>query len=87
MPKMTEARKRANQKWNEFNMKDRYDRISLLVAKGEKSIIQSHAAARRESLNGFIGRAINETMKRDVEQGDGSAVPQNKRFGKTPPPV
>ena len=42
-----------------------YDRINLTVPKGQKETIQAHAAAHGESVNGFIGRAIAETMARD----------------------
>ena len=42
-----------------------YDRINLTVAKGKKETIQAHAEARGESVNGFINRAISETMERD----------------------
>lgn len=42
-----------------------YDRINLTIPKGRKELIQTHAAARGESVNGFIGRAIAETMARD----------------------
>ena len=42
-----------------------YDRINLTVAKGQKENIQAHAAAHSESVNGFIGRAMMETMARD----------------------
>lgn len=42
-----------------------YDRINLTVAKGQKDVIQAHAEARGESVNGFINRAITETMERD----------------------
>ena len=42
-----------------------YDRINLTIPKGRKEVIQTHAAARGESVNGFIGRAIEETMARD----------------------
>ena len=42
-----------------------YDRINLTVAKGRKAAIQAHAAARGESVNAFIGRAIDEAMERD----------------------
>ena len=42
-----------------------YDRINLTVPKGQKDLIQAHAAARGESVNGFIGRAITEAMERD----------------------
>ena len=42
-----------------------YDRINLTVPKGQKDLIQSHAEAQGESTNGFINRAISETMERD----------------------
>ena len=42
-----------------------YDRISLIVPKGQKDLIQAHAEAQSESTNGFINRAISETMERD----------------------
>ena len=41
-----------------------YDRISLIVPKGQKDLIQAHAEAQGESTNGFINRAISETMER-----------------------
>ena len=42
-----------------------YDRINLTVNKGEKDTIKAHAEAQGESVNGFINRAIKETMERD----------------------
>ena len=42
-----------------------YDRVNLVVDKGNKDKIKAHAAANGESLNGFINRAISETMERD----------------------
>lgn len=42
-----------------------YDRINLTVPKGKKEIVSTHAEARKESVNGFINRAIDETMERD----------------------
>lgn len=44
-----------------------YDRINLTVDKGQKDVIKAHAEARGESVNGFINRAITETMERDRE--------------------
>lgn len=46
-----------------------YDRINLTIPKGRKEVIQTHAAARGESVNGFIGRAIAETMAHDQDSG------------------
>ena len=45
-----------------------YDRINLIVKKGQKQIIQQHAEKAGESVNGFINRAIEEAMQRDQQQ-------------------
>lgn len=37
----------------------------LRVTKGKKEIIKSHAQTKGESMNGFINRAIDETIERD----------------------
>lgn len=59
---MSEAKKRANEKWNNENLKKRYDRIQVVVPKGKKEIIQSAAKASGESVNAFINRAIDLLM-------------------------
>ncbi len=46
-----------------------YDRVNLTLPKGQKEVIQTHAAVRGESMNGFIGRAIGETIERDGAEG------------------
>ncbi|MCL2194414.1 MAG: antitoxin [Oscillospiraceae bacterium] len=51
----------AKDKWNAAA----YEDIRLRVRRGMKSEIQSAATARGESLNGFINRAIAETMERE----------------------
>ena len=38
------------------------------MEKGRKAQIQAHAEIQGESVNGFINRAIAETMERDQEQ-------------------
>lgn len=43
---------------NNFN-KDNYDRISLMVAKGKKEIIQAKAKEDNASVNAFINKAID----------------------------
>lgn len=48
--------------------KKAYDDVRLQVKKGKKDIIKAHAEAHGESVNGFINRAIDETMKRDKEK-------------------
>lgn len=62
MAKLSEAKKRAIKKWNDENMKERYDRIQLVVYKGKKEEIQTFAASKGESLNGFVNRLIDEAM-------------------------
>lgn len=52
-------------KWQTENR----ERINLVVSKGQKAIIQAHAEGQKESVNGFINRAIVETMARDQEGG------------------
>lgn len=42
-----------------------YDRVNLTMPKGKKDTVQAHAAARGESVNGFINRAIDSQMERD----------------------
>ncbi len=56
-----------------------YDRINLTVPKGKKEIVQAHAEARGESVNGFINRAISEAMERDqAAQGPSDGPPQEE---------
>ena len=42
-----------------------YDEIKIRVPKGQNDLIQAHAEAQGESTNGFINRAISETMEWD----------------------
>ena len=42
-----------------------YDKILVRMPKGQKDLIQAHAEAQGESTNGFLNRAISETMERD----------------------
>ena len=56
---------KAQQKAVNKYMKENYDRINLTVDKGQKDIIKAHAEARGESVNGFINRAISETIERE----------------------
>jgi len=60
----SESRKRASIKYAKENLK----RIPLDVKLSVYCDIQAHAEAHGESLNGFIKRAIMETMERDNAQ-------------------
>ena len=67
-------------------VKANYDRMELTVPKGQKDTIKVHASTRGESMNGFIGRAILETMERD---GGGAAAlgvaPAERVLAEMPP--
>lgn len=52
---------KAKNKYNAAN----YDNLRIVVPKGTKEIIREHAGSKGESINGFVNRAINETMERD----------------------
>ena len=70
---MAENRKisKAQQKAVHKYVKNNYDRIELTIKpKGKKEKIKVHASIRGETLNGFINRAIDETMERDNDNGD-----------------
>ncbi len=56
---------KAQQKAVSKYTKKNYDEIKVRVKKGRREIIKTHAAAHGESVNGFIDRAIDETMQRD----------------------
>lgn len=45
--------------------KENLKRIPLDVTKATYEEIKAHAEARKESVNGFIKRAISDTMERD----------------------
>ena len=57
---VSKAQQNATNKW----IAKAYDRINLTVPKGKKEEIQAFAEANGESVNGFINRAISETMGR-----------------------
>lgn len=58
---ISKAQQRAVSKY----MKENYDEIKVRVDKGQKDAIKAHALGRGESVNAFIGRAIEEAMERD----------------------
>ena len=55
-----------------------YDEIKVRVDKGRKAEIKAHAEAQGESVNGFINRAIDETMERDSAAPGASEGPREK---------
>ena len=61
MPEMSEARKRANKKWNDENLATRYDHIHLALPAGYKEKIQK--AAGKNKVNEFIRKAIDHQLE------------------------
>lgn len=56
----TEAQARATDKYHA-----KFDDIKLRVPLGERKVLKDHAQTQGESLNQFLYRAAQETMKRD----------------------
>ncbi len=59
--KISKAQQKAVQKY----VKNNYDRVVLTLPKGKRDFIKEHAKNKNESMNGFINRAIDETIERD----------------------
>lgn len=59
----SQAQNKATQKY----VKNHYDEIKLRVPKGKKEQIKAFAENKGESLNGFINRAVDETIERESE--------------------
>lgn len=64
---------KANQRAVNKYVKNNYDRVNVTMPKGKKAAIQAHAEAHGESVNGFINRAIDQTMSRDDLEGGTAA--------------
>lgn len=65
---LSEARKRANKKWNDENMAKKYDRIQLVVPKGRKEEIEAFAKERGESVNGLMNMLLRDVMQKTEEE-------------------
>lgn len=72
----SESQKRASAKYNA----KAYDRIELKVKKGKKDEIKEHAESMGESVNGFINRAIDETIARDNTDKPSAANESEERL-------
>ena len=53
-------------KWQQENR----ERINLVVPKGKKEVIQTHATKQGQSVNAYINAAIDEKMARDQEAAE-----------------
>lgn len=63
MLKYTDAQKEATARYN----KKAYDRINIIVKKGQREIIKQYAAKQGKSLNRFVLDAIEKEMNRGKE--------------------
>lgn len=61
---VSEAKKKANEKWQH----EKVDDIRFRVTKGKRAVIQAHAQSQGESVNAFLNRAVDETMERDQQK-------------------
>ena len=63
---MSDAKKKANKKWNDANLKEKYDRIQLVVPSGEKETIEQAARqAGYKSVSKYIVDSVRERMERE----------------------
>ena len=65
---LTEAQKRANDKYIKAN----YEKVPFDIRRDSQfngDVMRQHAAKNGESLNGFLKRAIEETIARDNAKG------------------
>lgn len=70
MPEKTEAQKRAQKAYM-----GKFARVELRMTQEKRDAVQAHAEAHSESVNGFINRAIEETMERDKAAPGASKAP------------
>ena len=63
MAKYSDAQKEATARYN----KKAYDRIDLVVKKGQREIIKNYAASQGKSLNRFILDAVEKEMNLNKE--------------------
>lgn len=63
MAKYSDAQKEATARYN----KKAYDRIDVIVKKGQRQIIKDFAASQGKSLNRFICDAIDKEMNIEKE--------------------
>lgn len=71
---MTEARRLANKKWNDANLKEKYDRIQVVVPKGEKDLIKAAADSAGESLSAYVATAVRQRIAREQRAGGGFGI-------------
>lgn len=65
---LSDARKRANKRWNDENLTKKYDRIQIVVPKGRKSDIEAYAKEKGLSVNGWVCGFIREALGMTEEE-------------------
>lgn len=74
MGERTEALKKAQQKYME-----KFAVARVRMEREKYEAVQAHAEARGESVNGFVNRAISETMERDNAAPVASEGPEKEK--------
>ncbi len=77
------ATTKAQQKAVNTYVRNHYDRISITTPQGVKDLVKRHASSMGESMQGFILRAIVETIERDRSPNgifDGGITPALQAF-------
>ena len=57
-PKMSEAKRRANKKWNDANMGVKYDHLHVIIPKGRKKAVEDRAKQEKQTVNGAVNRLL-----------------------------
>ena len=63
----SDAQRKASRKWNDANMKSRYDRINILVPKGQKAVIEEAAKQAGESISQYMLKAAIARIEGDKQ--------------------
>lgn len=65
---ISEARKKANKKWNDAHMKERYDRVQIVLPAGRKQMVDDYARQTGETVSGLVNRLLRETLSVSEEE-------------------
>ena len=65
---MSEARKRANKKWNDAHMKERYDRVQIVLPAGRKQMVDDYVSQTGETISGLVNRLLREALNITEEE-------------------
>ena len=62
----SEARKRANKKWNDAHLNERYDHLHVVLPAGRKANLDAFAREQGISTNGLV----NSVLQRELGMSD-----------------